>query len=209
MYSFLCAPGQRCLDLNCILWSWQLDLFWNTIIFVLLRLNVRAQVCQNLGAAVGPPWLETEAPDHQQTVDIWLQILVGWGQVLQTILVPTPIRWNICWRGWGLIKLHVCLTPQPSGKKLLVCVHGFYNIVCFSPNTTFHQFVWQTLMPNWVKGFFEINKAWEDFAFVLVCLFQLGCAGWICGLSYGHLVKSQFDIFSVHCLHWGNVRVCC
>ena len=30
------------------LWSWQLDLFWNTIIFVLLRFTVRAQVWQNL-----------------------------------------------------------------------------------------------------------------------------------------------------------------
>ena len=47
--------------------------------------SVRAQVCQgpvlsgprsdricaeDLGAAVGPTWLGTEAPDHQKTVDI-------------------------------------------------------------------------------------------------------------------------------------------
>ena len=29
------------------------------------------RICaEDLGAAVGPPWLGTEAPDHQQTVDI-------------------------------------------------------------------------------------------------------------------------------------------
>ena len=49
------------------------------------------------------------------------------------------------------LKLHPCLTPRPCVKKcvcfanlnrtLVVCVHGFYNAVCFTPNTTFHQFV--------------------------------------------------------------------
>ena len=81
MYSFLCALGQRCLDGICICGPGD----WNIISFVLLKFSVRTQVCQGpglagprsyricaeyLGAAVGPPWLGTEAPDHQQTVDI-------------------------------------------------------------------------------------------------------------------------------------------
>ena len=36
------------------------------------------RICaEDLGAAVGPPWLGTEAADHQQTVDIRFQILLG------------------------------------------------------------------------------------------------------------------------------------
>ena len=32
--------------------------------------DARAICAEDLGAAVGPPWLGTEAPDHQQTVYI-------------------------------------------------------------------------------------------------------------------------------------------
>ena len=152
-----------------------------TLFFVLLRFTVRAQVWQNLCricAAVGPPWLWTEAPDHQQT-DIWLQILIGGGRVLQTVLVPSAIHWYICWRGWGLSCIPV--SPHgPVGRNLcffgpnltsrVVCVHIFYIFICFSPNTAFHPFVKQTLMTNWVKSFFEINQAWKALTFVLVCL---------------------------------------
>ena len=48
--------------------------FRKTVMFVLLRFTVRPRsdrICaEGLGAAVGPSWLVTEAPDHQQTVDI-------------------------------------------------------------------------------------------------------------------------------------------
>ena len=55
MYSFLCALGQQCLDGICICGPG----------------NRSNRICaEYLGAAVGPPWLGTEAPDHQQTVDI-------------------------------------------------------------------------------------------------------------------------------------------
>jgi hypothetical protein len=37
---------------NLYLWSWQLDLFWNTIILVLLRFTVRAQVNQTESESV-------------------------------------------------------------------------------------------------------------------------------------------------------------
>ena len=55
------------------LYLWQLDLFWNNIIFVLDLLSGPTSgriAVEDLGAAVGPPWLVTEAPDPQQTVDI-------------------------------------------------------------------------------------------------------------------------------------------
>ena len=143
---FVCS---RCLDAICICgpgdWT-----FFGTPLFLsywdLLSVPRSDRICaEDLGAAVGPPWLGTEEPDHQQTVDIWLQILVGWGRVLQTVLVPTAISWYIC-RGWGLS----CIPVSPPGpvernvffgnfNHTLVCVHGFYNIVCFSPNTTIHQ----------------------------------------------------------------------
>jgi hypothetical protein len=37
--------------------------------------------------------LGTGAPDHLQTVDIWFPSPAGWGRVLQTVLVPSPINW--------------------------------------------------------------------------------------------------------------------
>ena len=33
-------------------------------------LGLTEYCAEDLGAAVGPPWLGTEAPDHQQTIDI-------------------------------------------------------------------------------------------------------------------------------------------
>ena len=83
------------------------------------------RICaEDLGAVVGPPWLGTETPEHQQTVDIWLQILVGWGRVLQTVLVPLPMRWYICWRG--------CLTPCQCGKKYVSTKHDkTLSLFCF------------------------------------------------------------------------------
>ena len=132
---------------NLYLWSWQLDLFWNTIIFVLLRFTVRAQVWQNLcrrsRCCCRPSLVGEEAPDHQQTVDIWLQILVRWDRVL-------PIPWYIFWRGrcsncipvsaHGPVGRNLCFFAN-FNSTLVVCVHGFYNDVCFTANTTFHQFV--------------------------------------------------------------------
>ena len=140
MYRFFLCSRATVSRWNLYLWSWRLDLFWNTIILVLLRFPVWQNLNRRSRCCCSPPWLMTEAQDHQKTVDIWLQILVGWGRVLQTFLVPTPIRLYICWRGWGLS----CIPVSPHGPvgrnvffayfnhTLVVCVHGFY-VVYFSP----------------------------------------------------------------------------
>jgi hypothetical protein len=182
------ALGQQCLDGMFICGPVKLTNFGTPLFLSTWDLPSGPRsdrICaEDLGAAVGLPWLGTEAPNHQQTVDIWFQILVGWGQMLQIVLVPSPIHWYVCWRGWGLS----CIPVSPHGlverilcvlkkemffahfnRTIVVCVHAVYNVM-FSPNTTLHQFEQQTLMPNWVKSFFDVNKAWEDFAFVLVCL---------------------------------------
>ena len=65
----------------------------------------------------------------------------------------------------------MCVFIANFNRTLVVCVHGFYNVVCFSPNTTFYQFAWQTLMPNWDKSFFEINKAWGSMKCIYIALF--------------------------------------
>ena len=77
---FVCALGQRCLDGICICGPRNWTFFGTPLFFCLILLSVPGsdRICaEDLGAAVGPPWLVTEAPDHQQTVDISLQILVG------------------------------------------------------------------------------------------------------------------------------------
>jgi hypothetical protein len=63
----------------------------------------------------------TELPDHLQTVNIWLQSLVGWGVVLQTILCPCQFI-NILYMLKRVgHKLHPCLTLQLSGNNF-VCL---------------------------------------------------------------------------------------
>ena len=64
---------------------------------------------------------------------------------MQTVLVPSPIHVYVEEGGAQAASLH--LTPQKSvffvnfNCTLIVYVHGFYNVVCFSPNTAFHQLV--------------------------------------------------------------------
>jgi hypothetical protein len=126
---------------NLYLWSLLLDLFWNNIIFVLLRFTLRAQVWQNLCRrstvcdAVGPPWLGTEAPDYQHIVDIWLQFLVEGGQVLQIVLVPAPIPLYILYVEEGGDQAASLSHPWPCGKKCL----------CFLPILS-AQFVYMDLI---------------------------------------------------------------
>ena len=128
------------------------------------------RICaEDLGAAVGPPWLVTEAPDHQQTVDILQQILVEWSRVLRTVLVPSQICWYIWWRGWGLIQIPVsphdpvCFLPILTAHLLFVYM-DFIMLYAFPPTPLSINLYGR-------PSFFEINKAWEAFSFVLVCLF--------------------------------------
>ena len=131
MYSFLCALGQWCLDEICICgpgnWTFfGTPLFWSY--WDLLSGPSSGRICaEYLGAAVGPPWLGIEAPDHQQTVDCWLQILLGWSRVMQTFLVPLLICWYISWRGWGLS----CIPVSPHD-------HVGRNVCVFLPILTTH-----------------------------------------------------------------------
>ena len=79
MYRLLCALGQQCLDGICICGpgNWT---FLEHHYFGLTEIYCQGpglsgprsdRICaEDLGAAVGPPWLGTEEPDHQQTGDI-------------------------------------------------------------------------------------------------------------------------------------------
>ena len=183
---FICGPGDWTFFGTPLFWSYG----------DLLSGPRSDRICvEDLSATIGPPWLVTEAPDHQQTAYILLQILAGWGQVLQTVLVPSPIHWYICWRGWGLSCIPVSLS----------------HTCCFIMSYVFHP----TPLSINLYSRSSCQICWNQqsmrslsLCFVLfVC--QLGCAGWIRGLSYGNLVKSQFDICSVHCFRWENVPVCC
>ena len=138
MSSFLCALGQRCLDgiSICGPGDWTFfgtPLFWSY--WDLLSGSRSDRICaEGLGAAVGPSWLVTEAPDHQQTLGIWLEILVGWGRVLRTVLLPSPVCWDVCMLERVRLKLHPCLTPRPYGKKCIFCHIPPAPSVCSLPS---------------------------------------------------------------------------
>ena len=182
MYSSLCALGQWCLDGICICgpgdWT-----FFGTPLFLsywdLLSGPRSGRIyAEYLGVAVGPPWLVTEAPDQLQTVDIWLQILVGWGRVLQTSARANSLIYMLKRVG---LKLHPCLTPRPRGKKcvcflpilithLLFVYMDFIMLYVFPPTPLSINLYSRPSCQIESNALFEINKAWEDFAFVLVCL---------------------------------------
>ena len=128
------------------------ELFWNTIILVLLRFTVRAQVWQNLckrsrcccrPSLVGDRSTRSSANSRHLTS--------GSSRVRPGAADCSSARANLLLymlKRVGL-KLHPCLIPRPCGKTcvfyanfnptLVVCVHGFYYVLCFSLNTTFHQ----------------------------------------------------------------------
>ena len=154
MYSFLCALGQQCLDGICIQCPGNGTFFWNTIILVLLRFSVRAQVWQNLfrrsrcccrPSLVGDRSTRSSASSRCLTSD---SSRVSPGTAECSSALTNSLIYMLKRVG---LKLHPCLTPRPCEKKcvffanfkctLVVWVHGFYNVVCFSPITTFHQFV--------------------------------------------------------------------
>ena len=203
--------GVRCIDGICVCgpdnWTFfGTPLFWSY--WDLLSGPRSGRICaEYLGAAVGPPWLVTEAPDHQQTI----KHLTSDSSRVRLVAADfsSALAYSLIYllKRMGL-KLHPCLTPRPGGKKsvffanfnhtLVVCVHGFYNIVCFP--TTPHSI---NLYSR--PSIQSMRRLYLCFG-LFVC--QLVCAGWICDLSYSNLVKSQFDIYSVHCSRWGKVPVC-
>ena len=109
---------------NLYLWSWQLDLFWNTIIFVLLRFTVRAQVWQNLcrrsrcycsPVLVGDRSTRSSANCRHLTSD---SSRVRPGAAEFSSARANSLIYMLKRVG---LKLHPCLTPRPCVKK---CVFG-------------------------------------------------------------------------------------
>ena len=91
-YNYLCALGQWYLDSICICCPGNWTFFWNTIIYVLMRFTVRAKVWPNLcRRSVGPPWLGTEAPDHQQTVSLSLFLCLN-SKAFSQCAVSVPLQ---------------------------------------------------------------------------------------------------------------------
>jgi hypothetical protein len=112
------------------------------------------------------------------------------------------------------LNLHPCLTPRPCAKERvfkktthLLFVYMDFIMLYFFPQ---HHF------PSISIADPPIKFVWNQQSMIRLCLcfgfffFLISvCRVNIYGLSYGNLVKSQFDICSVPCFHWGNVRVCC
>jgi hypothetical protein len=97
---------------NLYLWSWRLDLFWNTIILVLLRFTARAQGCCR-PSLVGDRSTRSSANSRHLTSD---SSRVRPGDADFSSARANSLIYMLKRVG---LKLHPCLTPQPCVKKCL------------------------------------------------------------------------------------------
>ena len=125
MYSLFVCSRATVSRWNVHLWSWQLDLFCNTIILVLLRFTVRAQVWHNLcrrsrcccrPSLVGDRSTRSSANSRHLTSDS-CRVRLGAADI-------SSARANsfiYMLKRVGL-KLHPCLTPRPISPSLTLSI---------------------------------------------------------------------------------------
>ena len=215
MYSFFVCSRATVFRWNLYLWSWWLDLFWNTIL--LLIFTVRAQVWHNLcrrsrcccrASLVGDRSTRTSANSRHLTLE---SSRVRPGAADFSSASGNLLIWMLKRVG---LKLHPCLTPLPCVKKC----------VCFLPILTAHLFVYMDFIMSYMlpptplsinlysrpscqiesKAFLRSTKHEKTLPlFWFVC--QLGCAGWMRGLLYGNFLRKALTMFW---FVWLSIRLC-
>ena len=131
MYSFVCALGQRCLDGSCICGpsNWT---FFGTPLFLSYWDSLSQNLCRRSKSYLVEDRSTRSSANSRHLTSDSSRVR----PVLQNVLVPLPIRWYVCWRGWGLscipVSAHVCVERNVCffahfNHTLVVCVHEFHN----------------------------------------------------------------------------------
>ena len=123
MYRFFVCSRATVSRWNLYSCSWQLDLLWNTIILVLLRFTVRAQVWQNLcrrsrccwrPSLVGDRGTRSSTNNRHLTSDS-SRVRPGAADCSSALA-----NFFICWREWGFSCIPVS-THGPVERGIFVC----------------------------------------------------------------------------------------